>query len=285
MMKKYFNDDIIADMPILINPLLRKGKELHLQDFVEILVVWDGAGSQSINGRQIEMKKGDIFLLLPDALHELQFQEELHCACIVFHMDFIRSYMPFEDFSLIWADILGINNTPAPAGGYTYFYANPTQLSVIESFIQLMFKEFVMKRESYKFAIREYLLTLLTYVKRMTLPTLTVADNNFKAISTAVSYLENHFAEMVSLEKLASLSFLSPRHFSRIFKDAYRCTPNQYQLQLRLKYAVSLMQDDALSLAAIAELCGYTDHAHFTKHFKASMDVTPRAFREKHFGK
>jgi AraC family transcriptional regulator len=39
------------------------------------------------------------------------------------------------------------------------------------------------------------------------------------------------------------------------------------------------LRDDRLSLADVAAECGFSDHAHFTRHFARTVGVTPSAWR------
>ena len=47
----------------------------------------------------------------------------------------------------------------------------------------------------------------------------------------------------------------------------------------RVDAASRLLRGSALTVAAIAQACGYADHSAFTRQFKATVGLTPRAFR------
>ncbi|HWG85270.1 MAG TPA: GlxA family transcriptional regulator [Deinococcales bacterium] len=92
-------------------------------------------------------------------------------------------------------------------------------------------------------------------------------------------WLANHPAEKVTLEELARIANMSPRTLERTFKAAAGFTPLQYQQQLRLELAQSLMRDPRLSLEAVAERCGFEDPRHFRRLWKASFGAPPSQSR------
>jgi AraC-like DNA-binding protein len=98
------------------------------------------------------------------------------------------------------------------------------------------------------------------------------------AIRRARDFIDVHFAEEISLERLASISGLSRAHMIRAFRKAFFITPHAYQTDLRIRDARRrLRRGDAIADTALA--CGFADQAHFSRHFKARTGVTPAVFR------
>jgi len=95
-----------------------------------------------------------------------------------------------------------------------------------------------------------------------------------------LSYLSGHLAEPISITEMASYAHLSPSHFSRLFLQQFGLAPHQYLLHLRLQHAQSLLLETRLSLAQIAEHCGFADVHHFSKMFRKHLGCSPGAYRE-----
>ena len=72
-------------------------------------------------------------------------------------------------------------------------------------------------------------------------------------------WLASHFNKAVSLDRLGKLAGLSGRHLARQFKIATGLTPLEYQQQLRIELAASLMKNPELTLEVVAERCGFED--------------------------
>jgi AraC-like DNA-binding protein len=88
------------------------------------------------------------------------------------------------------------------------------------------------------------------------------------------SYLDENYAENVSLEQLAAIAHLSPFHLLRSFRDQVNLPPHAYQIQARIMHAKQLLQTD-MSCVETALAVGFADQSHFSKHFKRIVGVPP----------
>ena len=100
-------------------------------------------------------------------------------------------------------------------------------------------------------------------------------------IGQAVAYIENNFRKPLQLKELAEKASLSPRHFSRIFKNNYNTSPIEYIIQLRIKHACKLLQTTQMNITKIAMDCGFSDSNYFTRQFKKMKGITPSQYRDK----
>jgi AraC family transcriptional regulator len=85
--------------------------------------------------------------------------------------------------------------------------------------------------------------------------------------------------QRLSLTDLATISCLSPYHFSRSFKQAVGVGPQRYITQRRLERAKMLMRRTNLPLAMIAQEAGFADQSHLTSVFHREIGVTPGHYR------
>lgn len=99
----------------------------------------------------------------------------------------------------------------------------------------------------------------------------------------AVVAMESHLADPLSLQQLALIAGITPRHLNRLFINAVGQSVMQYYRQLRLTLAKRLIQNSSLDLASIAEATGYSNAGHFSNAYKSHFDVRPRAHRSMHF--
>lgn len=88
------------------------------------------------------------------------------------------------------------------------------------------------------------------------------------------SYLEENYAESISLEQLAAIAHLSPFHLLRSFRDQVGLPPHTYQIQTRIKHA-KYMLGGGLPCVDTAIAVGFADQSHFAKHFKRIVGVPP----------
>ena len=98
-----------------------------------------------------------------------------------------------------------------------------------------------------------------------------------KRLMSALDYMRANLAETVYLDDLAEAVNMSPYHFCRTFRRTTGLAPHQYLIQLRVTKArdMLLRSDTPPKLAGVAQDCGFTDQAHFTRHFKRVVGLTP----------
>ena len=83
----------------------------------------------------------------------------------------------------------------------------------------------------------------------------------------------------ISLSQLALECGLSTRHFARAFQQSLGVPPHRYLLKRRVEHAKQLLERNTMSLLEIALACGFADQSHFTRVFRASIGLTPGAWR------
>ncbi len=105
------------------------------------------------------------------------------------------------------------------------------------------------------------------------------AMGNEKSVVRLVrEYLENHFAENVSLDEITTFSGLSSYHLIRVFRSEIGLPPHAYLEQVRVNRARQFLRSGA-SIAEVAFLTGFADQSHFTRHFKKMTGVTPGQYQ------
>ena len=92
-----------------------------------------------------------------------------------------------------------------------------------------------------------------------------------------VRYIEEHYAEAMSLRQLAEREKISPSYLSRCFQKDIGVGVHAYINQLRGAKAVVLLQTH--SVADTAELCGFGDASHFISVFKTHMLCSPAQYK------
>ncbi len=101
------------------------------------------------------------------------------------------------------------------------------------------------------------------------------------AIQRARAYLDDNFIRSsLSLEEVAAHAGLKLSTFTVAFQASQHCSPSVYLRQLRLKRAAQLLRTTNLTVAAIAEQCGFGSIETFHRVFKAAYGLTPGRLRK-----
>ena len=105
-------------------------------------------------------------------------------------------------------------------------------------------------------------------------------DDLTKQIIDSKVYIDKHFSEDITLDKIANKALVSKFHFIRLFKKYYGRTPNQYLQEVRIEKAKKLLQKGS-SLDEVCSAIGFNSKTSFISLFKKLTGLTPLAYRNK----
>jgi AraC-like DNA-binding protein len=107
------------------------------------------------------------------------------------------------------------------------------------------------------------------------------AQEDYRQIARAVEQLQRKSAEPLRIEQLARSAGVSVDRFERMVRRIFQLTPRQLLTKARIDAASTLLLEGRRSVAEIAQACGYSDQSAFTRQFKATVGVTPSAWRRR----
>lgn len=90
--------------------------------------------------------------------------------------------------------------------------------------------------------------------------------------------IRDQLAEPLTLGELSELADLSRYQLIRGFKQYYGLSPHAYQLDRRIDKAKGLLRR-GLALSRVASELGFADQAHFQRHFKRRLALTPGQYQ------
>ena len=95
------------------------------------------------------------------------------------------------------------------------------------------------------------------------------------AVHRVQDWLITHPDESPNLDVLASVARLSPRHLTRVFREATGITLKTFVTQLRLEVAAQLLNDPTETVENVASQCGYQDARQLRRVFKKRYGSSP----------
>lgn len=101
-------------------------------------------------------------------------------------------------------------------------------------------------------------------------------------------YIEEHYAEDITLADLSKSANISKSECSRCFKLSLNTTPYKYLTEYRLSMAAQLLKTPRVQLLKttrepvgnIAASVGFRQMSHFGKCFREKTGYSPKAYRE-----
>ena len=131
---------------------------------------------------------------------------------------------------------------------------------------------------------REYLDALCAAYGRFVLHDLRLEDQMARAVDSVVQQISEKLMdpEFSPTQALRDTGYAED-YIRACFHQRTGRTPGQFLTELRIGQARELMElyGDALSLAQVAEQCGYTDYAYFSRKFRQITGTSPRTWRSK----
>jgi len=94
------------------------------------------------------------------------------------------------------------------------------------------------------------------------------------------SHLDTHFHETISITRLAGEMSVTPAHLSVIFRQAFGCSPKEYQTRRRMNEALWLIRDLNLTFDQICRRVGYQDYSQFSRLIRKHHGKSPKQLRQ-----
>ena len=97
----------------------------------------------------------------------------------------------------------------------------------------------------------------------------------------ASDYIEAHYKEKFSLQKMAGALFVNGSYLLRAFRKNTGFTPLAYHNHVRCRRARELLADPEKSVSEIGEEVGFVSSAHFSHVFRKTEGCTPTEYRSR----
>jgi AraC-like DNA-binding protein len=122
---------------------------------------------------------------------------------------------------------------------------------------------------------REILFRLLLDDKSVALHRMAQANSSPHRINVAIVWLKKHFREQFRIEDLARRVGMSASSFHQWFHGITGMSPLQYQKQLRLQEARSLLRNERKGVATVSRRVGYESSSQFSREYSRLFGHAP----------
>jgi AraC-like DNA-binding protein len=260
------NMDVIAEQDDPVNQTV----EVHWHDFHKLVSVISGSGIHVLNGVPHEITPGITFLLAPSDFHAWLPNGD---GCALYNIDFMPQVLaPYLQSALY--DAARLRQGPLVVRDMTDLgpimratltecgrLARPdAQLSVV-CLLQYLLVEFIRRAD-----VAESLDSKS-------------ASGMHEGVRWALTYMEQHYRDPLTLKDVAAEASLSPSYFSQLFHEFMGVTFQEHLQMLRAAFAASLLRATDMSVTDICHGSGFSDLSHFERAFKGRYGMPPSAWR------
>lgn len=255
-------------------------KHQHLN--FEIMMVKSGSGIYTTASGNYPIESGDIFVFSSNEWHCITEigKSGLCITNLQFAPTFIRSgYTSFPDMSSVLNSNFCFYHSPTfqnriPA---RVAFHLETQFASIRNELETLQPEYALSVKSLLSLLLINLIRHYSYAEKER----TINAEQFLTIQQALSYIDKHFTEKVTLQELSTLAGLTPNYFCSLFKQVIGLTLSDYISAKRIDKAIQLLatESNLTNIIDIAASCGYNNTANFNKIFKKTTGMTPSEYR------
>ena len=242
-------------------------RSMHLhEDRLELNFILSGNGTHVVGGELCNTQAGDVLIHNSGVLHDenLILDSQINAWCIAV----TNLKLPGRPVN----ELVAKNFSPRI----------PCQ-SVAEHLAQLypLIHHYIQQKNGY--VIADAIARAVVLIVHEIIRTNALAaskENNFVAEKIR-RYIEEHYAENLSLRDLAELVNANEYYLSHTFKKVTHYSPQQYILRRRIGKAQCLLIYTSMTLTEIAARVGYDDSNYFSRIFKKIIGMSPRLYRQK----
>lgn len=128
--------------------------------------------------------------------------------------------------------------------------------------------------------IKSIFYSMLSLLQKIELDATYTPSSIAQLLSPAIDYIHKEYKNKdINNVMLANLCNVSERYFVQCFLRHMGAPPHQYTMQLRLKYAKTLLKTADISISDIAKNCGFKNVYYFSRLFKEKTGVTPKEYK------
>ena len=254
----------------------------HWHGELESLIVETGTARVAVNGTDRVVKQGEGFFINAGALHGARPEGTEICRLrsVVFHPRLVGGGLD----SIIWQKYLEPLLSD-PCRPCVYFANTQEWERDALSAIQEAWQACASEAEGFEFAVRERLSRLIFLLAKhcpaAEKKPSEKALRDGERIKVMLQYIREHYAEELTLAKIAQSAAVSENECLRCFRDMIGSTPIRYVRQVRIQRAAELLLSTDRKISDIGMECGFQEMSYFAKTFRELKGCTPGAFRRR----
>ena len=242
-------------------------RDFHFHEFDKAVLLLSGRVDYVVEGESYALKPWNVLLVKHHTIHKALIDKSVPYERIIIYLD-----RKFFDLGLPGAGLLDSFDA-ADRSGRHLLVPGEAQRRELENVL----RSFERAEGDEGFGAQTMrdtlIMQILILIGRMSAAVGPQTQYDPK-IQRALSYINEHLAEELSVERLAEQVFLSKYYFMRLFKSQTGSTVHAYVRQKRLTSAARLIREGVPAAKAAAD-CGFADYSAFHRAFRESFGVSP----------
>ncbi len=240
----------------------------HFHEEFEVIWIQDGIKDIYINNTSYTLQKDDIIFINKNIPHKTQ----THIGCKTFLLQFKHTTLK-SVFDVLY------NNSPS----FYIFYKHLNKDEQLLNSLKKIKFEYLHQDKSYQAFIQAYIQEVMAILYRNSVlldQNDSALKSNFNQIQPVLDYVNIHYAERISLDKICNIINVNKSYFCRLFKKIIGVSFVEYLNILRLNKAEYLLSNSDKSITEISYEVGFPSPSYFTELFHALKGHTPSFYKK-----
>ena len=106
-------------------------------------------------------------------------------------------------------------------------------------------------------------------------------DDLYRRLCRARELMDDCYSDALDIKQISQTACVSPYHFIRLFKRAFKTTPHQYLKCRRIDKAKELLTRSSMSVTDVCFEVGFQSLGSFSSLFHKTVGHPPITYREK----
>ena len=255
----------------------------HHHSAFEISYIKSGRGVYRIDGKEIDIQAGDIYLFSTNEVHCITDIYD-NAPMVLLNVHFEPRFIWSPQGNVFDESFLRIFFDRSENFSNRLTRDNPTTKEIAALLLRMQ-KEAEEQPEAYELMIKTYLLNILVllirnydYVSHADSPTL--QSDKLLRMEAALNYMDRNVTKAITLDDIAQQAGMSRTYFCAVFKKLNGLTPWEYIGLKRMEKAKQLLRSSENSVLEIAMDCGFNNISHFNRLFKRASGLKTMEYKK-----
>lgn len=244
-------------------------RDFHFHEFDKIVILISGKVDYAVEDKKYTLEPWDVLLIGHHTIHKALIDKKEPYERIIIYLDknFPERVVPGAQLSECF--------DAADRAGRNLLSPDEAQRNALKTTLEAMERDLASDSFGAKAMADTLLIQLIIQINRISAasPSPAPAGKDSK-IENALSYINEHLSERLTVDMLAEKVYLSKYHFMRLFKESTGSTVHAYVRQKRLLYAAKLIREGVNANKAASD-AGFADYSAFHRAFRESFSVSP----------
>lgn len=248
----------------------------HFHPFTEIFFITSGSGNFHLDDSVVNVSKGDLIIINPNCLHtEKSNTGKDPLEYIVLGID---------NLSLVHHVYPTLVNSDDSKKSDLYKIIHSKDLGIYLNLIDpLLINEIENKPLNYELVCKSLITLIIVFISRGESENVDLKENSKEQLNLECmkikNYLDSHYSENITLDKLASISHVNKYYVVHSFTKQIGVSPINYVINKRISEAKNLLKTTNYSIRDISSIVGFSTSSYFSQMFKKVTGLSPKEYK------